>query len=77
MSCAMRSHRIPAGANPPDNCLSSRYAKFGVVWSWAGKPLPHNTLGEVYSLSLLLGSGPWHCRAEGVASSATVQALQA
>ena len=30
MSCAMRSHRIPAGATPPDNCLSSRYAKLRI-----------------------------------------------
>ena len=29
--------------DPPSNCRSSRYVEFGVMWIWAGKPLPRNT----------------------------------
>lgn len=58
-SCAVLRPSTPGGVDPLGNCCSSRCVELGVIFSSAGKPLPHNTLGGFYSTYVQPGFGQW------------------
>ena len=48
----VRRAKVPhpsGGQSRPATVRSSRYVEYLVMWSWAAKPLPHNTFGEIHS----------------------------
>lgn len=65
MSCAVRRPAPQRGRDLPGHCRSSRYVEFGVIWSWVGKPLPHNTFGEVHYQDIRAGRSAGLAPSEG------------